>query len=281
MSMNSYSSVVHDTRSRHLAYQELVRRLGELVERTVPPGATVLVISKGDDDLLSFAGRQGWHFPQDDTGRYIGYHPRDSAAAIEALEALRARGADFLTLPTTASWWLTHYTEFAEHLARNYDKLAEHADTGIIYALRNRTAASVLLGGSADEELERHRRVLLIEQIRGLAAHLLPPGLPVVVLETADTASLQLDERLTLRLRPTDPSAPAHLPAQGAALVARLEALRRQGATYLVVPCGAFDWWDTDDVFRSHVELEYRCVTRQRHVCFIYDLERSEEAFTL
>jgi len=279
--MNWYSSVVHDTRSRHLAYQELVGRLGDLVERTVPPGATVLVISKGDENLLSFAGRRGWHFPQDETGGYIGYHPRDSAAAIEALEALRARGADFLTLPTTASWWLTHYAEFAEHLERNYDKLAEHPDTGIIYALRDGTAHSALDGGSADEELERHRRVLLTQQIQDLASHLLPSGLPVVVVDTADTASLQLDERLTLQLRPSDPPAPAHLPAQGAALVGRLEALRRQGAAYLVVPRGAFDWWETDDVFRSHVELEYRCVTRQRHVCFIYELEPAEEAITL
>lgn len=278
MSMDWNPPEGHDVRARHLAYQELVRRLRELVERTVPLGATVLVISKGDDDLLSFAERRGWHFPQDESGGYVGYHPRDSSAAIEALEALRARGAAFLAVPATVAWWLTHYAEFAEHLGRHYDKLAERPDTGIVYALGNVTTTGVPSSGSPAEELERHRQVLLIGQIQELVSHLLPTGAPVALVDTADTATLRLDERLILPLQPTDPSASANLQAQGTALVAGLEALRRQGAAYLVVPRGAFDWWEAAHTLRSHVELEYRCVTRQRHVCLIYELDSREEA---
>src|SRR3712207_3563099 len=105
-----------DLLTRHRAYQALVGRLRDLIHRTVPPGATVAVVSKGDPDLVTLEGRQGWHLPQDDRGGYAGYHPRDSAAAIEALEALRTRGADFLVLPATTRWWLDHYTDFAAHL---------------------------------------------------------------------------------------------------------------------------------------------------------------------
>jgi hypothetical protein len=280
MSMDPSPPQGHDIHSRRLAYQELVRRLRELVERTVPLSATVLVISKGDDDLLSFAERRGWHFPQDESGGYVGYHPRDSEAAIEALEALRARGADFLALPATATWWLTHYAEFAEHLGRHYDKLTERPDAGIVYALQNVATASVPSGGSPAEELERHRRALLIGQIHELVSHLLPAGAPVAVIDTADTATLRLDERMILPLQPTNSSAPADLQGQGTALVARLEALRRQGAAYLVVPRRAFDWWEAAHTLRSHVELEYRCVTRQQHVCLIYELDSREEAIT-
>jgi hypothetical protein len=280
MSMDSSPPQGHDVHARRLAYQELVRRLRELIERIVPPGATVLVISKGDDDLLSFAERRGWHFPQDESGGYVGYHPRDSVVAIEALEALRARGAAFLALPATATWWLTHYAEFAEHLGRHYDKLAERPDTGIVYAMGNVTATDLPSGGSPPEDLERHRRALLIGQIQDLVSHLLPVGAPVAVIDTADSATLRLDERLILPLQPTDPSALANLQAQGTALVARLEALRRQGAAYLVVPRGAFDWWEAANTLRSHIELEYRCVTRQRHVCLIYELDSREEAVT-
>ena len=66
----------------------------------------VVVISKGDDALLEWAGRRGWHFPQDATGGYAGYYPANGRNAIVHLEVLRARGARYLVLPATSAWWL-------------------------------------------------------------------------------------------------------------------------------------------------------------------------------
>ena len=36
------------------------------------------VISKGDEALLNLDGRKAWHFPQDEQGSYLGYHPPDA-----------------------------------------------------------------------------------------------------------------------------------------------------------------------------------------------------------
>jgi hypothetical protein len=101
-------------------YDALVAAVRQLVHDVTPPGATVLVLSKGDDQLLRFADRRGWHFPQGEDGGYAGHYPADSDACIAELERLRQRGADFLLIPETARWWLQHYTRFAEHLMKHY-----------------------------------------------------------------------------------------------------------------------------------------------------------------
>jgi hypothetical protein len=119
-------------------YRGVVARLRRLVNRDVPTGATVLVISRGDAELLQFDNRRGWHFPQADTGVYAGHHPADSRAAIAHLEALRRRGARYLVLPRTAFWWLEHYTDFAKHLNSRYRCLVDDAATGMLFVLESR-----------------------------------------------------------------------------------------------------------------------------------------------
>jgi len=100
-------------------YRDLVERIRDVVDRELPPDATVLVVSHGDDELLDLgAGRRGWHFPQMEDGTYAGHHPGDSAEAIAHLEALRGRGADYILFPETALWWLEYYDELTELLRR-------------------------------------------------------------------------------------------------------------------------------------------------------------------
>ena len=41
----------------------------DAADRALPPDATVLVVSHGDDELLELgAARRGWHFPQQEDG---------------------------------------------------------------------------------------------------------------------------------------------------------------------------------------------------------------------
>ena len=101
-------------------YQRLRLRIQETVARRLPSGATVIVVSKGDEELLRLNGQRGWHFPQADDGQYANMYPADSAGAISHLEKLRAKGAGFLLIPKPAVWWLDHYGEFKEHLERHY-----------------------------------------------------------------------------------------------------------------------------------------------------------------
>lgn len=118
-----------------VVYRELSDRLRALVEARVPAGAVVLVVGKGDDALLEFTDRTGWHFPRAEDGGYAGHHPADSAAAIAHLEALRTRGATFFVLPAPSAWWLDHYAAFAAHLRQHYRETFAEEYPGRIFDL--------------------------------------------------------------------------------------------------------------------------------------------------
>ncbi|MFL5241593.1 MAG: glycosyltransferase [Gemmataceae bacterium] len=117
-------------------YLQLIGRIRQLICAKIPPKATVLVVSRGDEDLLQLGERQAWHFPRTDGGAYAGHHPANSAAAIAHLEALRAKGAEFLLFPKTALWWLEYYLGFKKHLEQRYSKLVDHDEACVIFALR-------------------------------------------------------------------------------------------------------------------------------------------------
>jgi hypothetical protein len=123
------------------SYQHLVRRIRAEVAHVVPPEATVVVVSKGDEALLRLPVRQAWHFPQSEDGRYAGHYPADSAAAIAHLEELRAQGGQYLLLPQPAFWWLEHYPEFAQHLTDHYRVVVRQEQICLLYALDQGQAA--------------------------------------------------------------------------------------------------------------------------------------------
>ena len=120
------------------SYRRLVRRIRELVRITLPPESRVVVVSKGDDGLLDLYGRHASHFPQAADGRYSGYYPKSSLSVIAHLEAVRACGAEYLLLPTTALWWLDHYPGFFEHLQRRYPRTVDDPDACVLYSLREK-----------------------------------------------------------------------------------------------------------------------------------------------
>ncbi len=116
-------------------YQRLVVELRAAVERVVTPGAAVAVVNRGDSNLLDFTDRRGWHFPQDPSGTYAGYYPADSDEAIDHLESLRARGAEYLVFPATSFWWLDFYDGLRSHLDEHAERV--WADPAcVIYRLR-------------------------------------------------------------------------------------------------------------------------------------------------
>jgi glycosyltransferase involved in cell wall biosynthesis len=127
-----------EAKARFLAYQELSKKIAAIVGNTLPHGATVAVVSKGDNALLELEGCKGWHFPQREDGVYAGYYPVDSAAAIAHLEALRGKGAQFLLFPSSALWWLDHYGDFRRHLENHYPVVLRKDEICLIFALGSR-----------------------------------------------------------------------------------------------------------------------------------------------
>jgi GT2 family glycosyltransferase len=118
-------------------YRDLVERIRAVVNEELPPDATVLVVSNGDDELVQLgAQRRGWHFPQMPDGAYAGYHPGDSAEAIAHFEVLRENGAEYIVFPETALWWLDFYGDFIDMLRRGYHETVWRAGTCVIFGLR-------------------------------------------------------------------------------------------------------------------------------------------------
>jgi hypothetical protein len=110
------------------------RRVREIVTAAVPAGATVLFVSRSDEELLRLDGREGQHFPQDETGAWAGHYPADSGEAIAHLEQLRSKGAQYLVFPPPALWWLDHYAEFAQYLEDRHETVARREDC-VIFGL--------------------------------------------------------------------------------------------------------------------------------------------------
>jgi GT2 family glycosyltransferase len=128
------------------AYEDLKQRIRGIVGEVTPAGATVLVVSKGDDELLALDGRAAWHFPRTADGTYAGCYPADAAAAIAHLEELRAAGADFLIVPAPSIWWLDHYSGFKSHLLSCYAETVHRPDICMVYSLRSLVTGSDHLG---------------------------------------------------------------------------------------------------------------------------------------
>jgi len=115
-------------------YDQL-RRIRGVILQAIPPDAAILMVSRGDQELLSLAPR-AWHFPRLDDGTYAGHHPADSAEAIAHLESQRAQGAEFLLIPSTASWWLTYYDGWRQHLDTHYRAIVRDDRTCVVFDLR-------------------------------------------------------------------------------------------------------------------------------------------------
>ena len=111
---------INGYRPKRNSYPQVRRRIREVVNAELPTGSVVVVVSRGDDNLLQLGPRRGWHFPQTEAGVYAGFYPADSEEAIAHLEEIRRKGADYLLFPSTAFWWLGFYGDFQKYLESRY-----------------------------------------------------------------------------------------------------------------------------------------------------------------
>jgi hypothetical protein len=272
------------SRITHYEYEQLVDRILTVVDGMVPDGATVLVVSKGDEKLLQLGGREAWHFPRDEDGRYAGFYPVDSAAAIAHLEELRSRGARYIVFPTSTLWWLEHYEDFGRHLAGRYRTVLRKEDTCLIFELEEKEGESgeeqedpqgKATQGKAGPARQPKRRLYgeqrLARQLEEVVGAILPPRAACAVVALGDPELLALDGRECRELGRSAAAEPG-------AAIERLESMRSSGAEFLVVPAPAFEWLERQPELVDHLAARHRLVTRQQHVCVIYELVRPNGA---
>ncbi|HWI22226.1 MAG TPA: glycosyltransferase [Baekduia sp.] len=138
--LSSYEQILAS--SRATTRQVLAERLDA--------AASVAIVSRGDDELLRAAEGHAQHFPADESGRWIGYHPRDSREAIDHIDAALRAGTSHIFFPWTSRWWLDHYRDLGEYLSRSHSLISDDPELGALFALdRNAAAASIQPVGPA------------------------------------------------------------------------------------------------------------------------------------
>ena len=118
-------------------YRQIVPEVVSMADDVLPADARVLVVSRGDDELVRLRAGEVRHFPCDEEGCHLGHHPPDGAWAADLLERERAHGAGYLILPASEFWWLTHYRELADHLLANATGLARDDEIGMVFRLNS------------------------------------------------------------------------------------------------------------------------------------------------
>jgi polysaccharide pyruvyl transferase WcaK-like protein len=261
-------------------YERLVERVRNVVERLLPPGCTVAVVSKGDDSLLLLGERTGWHFPQTPEGIYTGYHPAGAGEAIAHVESARARGADFLLFPATSIWWLEHYDELKHHLDQEYRPVVED-EACVAYALTPAAAALAIERRGADHE---RRLAELRQEVSGwqlrergwrLIQEVVPPGATLVLVGV--TAPPQLRERDVWQLGTVSAENEGRKAALPGEAIAEFEALRKKGAHFAVFVQAGLSWLAEHPDVRQYMELRYGKPVLQEDVCLVFMLDDTFE----
>lgn len=116
-----------------------------------------------------------------------------------------------------------------------------------------------------------HRK--LVDQVRRLVAAALPAAARVLVAAYGDDAFLTLGDRHASHYPLSASGVSAdYTDVDDAAAIAQLEALRAEGAEYLVVTSPALPWLANHPDLEAHLEERYATVARDRGIARIYAL---------
>jgi hypothetical protein len=263
------TSRVSPARPAEQDYARLVSRVRDAVREAVPAGASVLVVSKGDDGLLKLSGHKAAHFPQTDKGEYAGHHPADDAAAVAHLAALRAKGAQYLVLPATSAWWLEHYDGFRRHLEQTATVTVCRPDTCIVFSLAGPRIQNGSVSRPANPAVPYPQ---LVGRVRAAVVKDVPEGATVAVVSKGDSELVDLPGRRGVHFpQSADGGYAGHHPADSGEAILRLDAARGRGAQYLLFPATASWWLEHYAEFRRHLDEHYRRV-RDDETGVLYDL---------
>jgi SAM-dependent methyltransferase len=103
--------------------------LSRLVERAVPPEATVLVVGASDSTLVELDQRRAVPFPG------TGARSRGDDDLIAELVRLRGEGAGYVLVPTESMEWLGQHPELHARIFKGYRRIAREEGVGVLFSL--------------------------------------------------------------------------------------------------------------------------------------------------
>ena len=135
MSASETGSAAESTRLLPDEYEGLIERVRETANAMIPRNATVLVVSRGDEELLRHrppAAR--CTFPRTSSGATPATTRRTATLRSQSSRACARAAREYLLLPSTAFWWLDYYEGLRDHLERNYPPIVS-ADDCVVFEL--------------------------------------------------------------------------------------------------------------------------------------------------
>jgi glycosyltransferase involved in cell wall biosynthesis len=222
---------------KHYDYWLMITRIREVVH-VLPKNTTVLVMSRGQKELLRLHGRRAWHFPQSND---------------DSFGRLFQQGSDGTAKATWIEAGLVY--EFRLCSAGNGEKLlAELLVTGISGEIQplavNKPETGPYLIANPNP----------VHVTLGL-------GTTTIAWSTSDGSN----GRVLVCVGGTS----GRDPVDAVEAVASLETLRRRGAEYFLIPASAFDWLDSCSGFKHYLERCHRAILTDSS-CIIYDLSQRE-----
>jgi glycosyltransferase involved in cell wall biosynthesis len=145
-------------------YADMARKFRIVAQRQVPVDVPLLVVSKGDDTLVDVPGCRVEHFPQNEDGEHLGWHPADGDDVCARLDVQRARGPHYLALPATAMWWLQRYAGLTAYLEEHYELAVREDDTCMIWRYEGVVTAPKLAARDVVREVSASLRPDVVAQ---------------------------------------------------------------------------------------------------------------------
>ncbi len=255
---------VRDAEERQ--YLSRVAHDRDAARRVLPDDATVLVVSKGDEQLLRLDGRRCWHFPMDNDGGYAGHYPANDAEAVAQLEGLE-RGRN--TCPTESRRLVAGPLPRRCRVCSPRRPVVHRDDDFVLYftlasrpGRRARAAGPCLAARS-----RRGEGIALPGGRRAGAAHRPGDGAGGRHGHRGQQGRRSaVDARRSAGMAFPPPPAAASTPgatrADSADAIAQLEALRPPGGGYLLVPRPASGGSTTTPASRHHLNESHETVWR-------------------
>lgn len=141
-------------------------------------------------------------------------------------------------------------------------------------------AGDVLMqcGYASEEELRPSKYHHSLFRLRDTVRKVLPQSARIVVISEGDDVLLNLAARSTWHFPRTPEGWHAGHPTESIDAISHLEAVRRQGAEFLIIPEPALWWLNHYVAFREHLDAHYACLWNDVD-CRIYRIsERASQS---